>query len=418
MFVVHSIFALLILSLGLRMALRLTYGARGPQPDDTLHLALTILSWVLIVCAVGPGLILITGWFGIIVLVLAVIAGIETLLAAYALARQTNLRMLDLAIERELPIGPALLESTGGHSRLIGHATEQLAADLKLGVPLLTAFEQNRRAVPRSAIAYAAAGEAVGNPAIALHEAARADDEMGGESIRDMLVDRIIYLLVIVGIMVGILTFIMIWIVPSFEKMFCEFGIELPTATVALIAVASWFVDYFGLFLLLAVLTLLVIVVIILVNKPVLHRLAAWLFRWRHRGLVLRALALAAEHKRPMAVMLGRMANHCPNRWIAQRIRHAADAVIGGAPWQEALTSSGLLHRADQAVLLSAQRAGNLPWALRTMADRQERRSVHRWFALVQIVYPICILLLAATVGFVVYSLFIPLLVLIESMAG
>ena len=46
--------ALILFGLGLRMALRLMYGARGPDPNDPVHGYLTIVSWVLIVIGSVP----------------------------------------------------------------------------------------------------------------------------------------------------------------------------------------------------------------------------------------------------------------------------------------------------------------------------------------------------------------------------
>ena len=42
----------------------------------------------------------------------------------------------------------------------------------------------------------------------------------------------------------GILTFIMIKIVPSFEKIFKDFGTNLPPVTLALMGASHWFVNF------------------------------------------------------------------------------------------------------------------------------------------------------------------------------
>ncbi len=53
-----------------------------------------------------------------------------------------------------------------------------------------------------------------------------------------------VYPIVVVSVAVGILTFIMIKIVPSFEKIFKDFDIELPAMTLMLITISHAAVDY------------------------------------------------------------------------------------------------------------------------------------------------------------------------------
>ncbi|MBN1851283.1 MAG: type II secretion system F family protein [Pirellulales bacterium] len=421
MFAIHMILTLLILGFGLRMALQLTYGARGPQPHDIIYRILAFSSWALIYGAVGPLLILISGWFGIILLALVVIAGFEMLAATLASVRQTNLKMLDLAMERDLPIGPALLKLVSKYNRPIRRSTGKLADEIQRGVPLLTAFKENRQAIPGNAIAYLAAGEALGIPALGLHEVANVDTKKNDQTIWRMLLDRIFYLLLISFVMGSVLMFMMVWIVPSFEKIFAEFDIEAPKTTTTLIAATYLFYNFFGIILLLVILALLILLICFILRffkMPVFSWLTSCLYRSQHRGLVLRALALAAEHGRPMVDMAVQLSNHYSNPSIARRIRMAADRMTGGVPWQDALVQSGLLGRGDRGVLRSAQQAGNVAWAMRTVADRQEERASLRLFAILQFVYPICLLLIAAVVGFIVVSLFMPLAVIIQTMAA
>jgi type II secretory pathway component PulF len=67
--------------------------------------------------------------------------------------------------------------------------------------------------------------------------------------------------------------------------------------------------------------------------------------------------------------------------------------------------------------LKTAERAGNLPWILRQIAVRREKRAVYRLASALQVMYPVVILLLGSFVGFFVISLFIPLVKLIEGLA-
>ena len=64
------------------------------------------------------------------------------------------------------------------------------------------------------------------------------------ESLKRKVKGAMIYPIVVVCVAVGILTFIMLKIVPVFDKMFKEFELELPTPTKLLINISNWVVDY------------------------------------------------------------------------------------------------------------------------------------------------------------------------------
>ncbi len=88
--------------------------------------------------------------------------------------------------------------------------------------------------------------------------------------------------------------------------------------------------------------------------------------------------------------------------------------VKAGESWALSLARNGRLGEADLAVLLSAQRLGNLPWAMREMADSNRRRLVYRAQILLQFLFPMVILIYAALVLWFVTAYFLPLVKLIQ----
>ena len=63
------------------------------------------------------------------------------------------------------------------------------------------------------------------------------------------LVGKISYLLLLPIFGFVVLVFVMMWIVPKFEKIFKDFGTQLPPMTRWLIAVSYFFVNYWYLVL-------------------------------------------------------------------------------------------------------------------------------------------------------------------------
>ena len=93
---------------------------------------------------------------------------------------------------------------------------------------------------------------------------------------------------------------------------------------------------------------------------------------------------------------------------------HAFSDIQRGAVWSESLCSRNLIGQSDMAVLQAAERAGNLPWAMREMADSNRRRLAYRANALVQMLFPPVVLCFGAMVLFVVVAMFMPLITLIS----
>src|SRR3990172_1808786 len=101
---------LILLGLGLRMALRLHYGARGPEPGDPIFAMLNITSWVLMFLGVFPAIAgsAIT-FFGVIILFLTAAALIEGVMERRAAQQRSMCTLLALTTERGQQLELSLL---------------------------------------------------------------------------------------------------------------------------------------------------------------------------------------------------------------------------------------------------------------------------------------------------------------------
>src|SRR4051794_6557259 len=84
----------------------------------------------------------------------------------------------------------------------------------------------------------------------------------------------------------------------------------------------------------------------------------------------------------------------------------AGRGVRWGGDWLDVLRAEGLIRAADAAVLDSAQRAGDLAWAFREVAEGAERRLNYRLQALSQALFPAVVLAVGALIGLVVTAYF------------
>jgi type II secretory pathway component PulF len=400
--------------------LRRLSGPEGVSRRERIGTALGFVGRVLVVVgllvlAVGLAVLTLAGLLFWVILIAVSLAA----LAEYRLAqRYALLWALAAAAERSIPLIPiieAIARERGGTFAWRGR---RLAAMLKAGMPLRDAIERSQKLFPRQTLPLIHVGCQSGALAPALRQAASIAKL--DQPVWQFVLGRFFYLCCLAYFGLGVVTFLMLKIVPSFEKIFKEFGVQMPAMTQAVIAgarlfTALWFLSVpllpvFGLLLLYAVFRY--------------AGLLAWdlpgmgpLTRRLDTALIFDALALAAGHQRPLPEAVECLARTYPKPPIRRRLFRALADIHGGRDWCESLRDQGLMKQADRAILQAAQRVGNLPWALREMADSNRRRLAYRLYALVQILFPAVILLFGLAVMFFVVGMFVPLITLIWRLA-
>ena len=122
------------------------------------------------------------------------------------------------------------------------YSLEDTCENIEAGDTLSEAMSKSPKAFDRLYVNMIKAGEAGGALEIILQRLA--DFKERAESLKRKVKGAMIYPAVVVSVAVSILTFIMIKIVPSFEEIFRDFDLELPPATIMLIGLSNWCVNY------------------------------------------------------------------------------------------------------------------------------------------------------------------------------
>src|SRR4051794_17645887 len=114
--------------------------------------------------------------------------------------------------------------------------------DVESGSTLSEAFAKHPKCFDRLYVNMVKAGEAGGALEVILQRLA--DFKEKSQSLKRRITGAMIYPVVVIMVAVSILTFIMLYIIPKFEKIFKEFGMTLPWLTEQLMAVSRWFGKY------------------------------------------------------------------------------------------------------------------------------------------------------------------------------
>lgn len=334
----------------------------------------------------------------------------------------TLLWALATAVEKNLPAATlldALADDAGRHWR---DRVRGLADLLDAGVPLPDALEAIPGLLPLDVLVFVRVGASSGCPAQALREAASRITRRN-----ELAVDRagagLGYIVAMAFVFVTVSTLFMYWITPRFKEIFEGFGSELPPLTQHVIQ-ASDFVVTYAYLLLPCVLVMLAggVSFAMLLDglHPTGYRSGGWMTRFFPRlksPLVLRCLGLAVDARRSTEATLGEISTAHPDPACRRLLAGAcAEIAAGSEPWAT-LCRRGLLSRRDVALLLAAQHAGNLGWALRELAASIESRLECRLRLLAEILRPAGLICIGSLIGVFVVSMFLPLVQLLHHLS-
>src|SRR5436305_1403708 len=125
---------------------------------------------------------------------------------------------------------------------VLKNALIDVVEDVESGLTLSEAFGKHPKCFDRLYVNMVKAGEAGGALEIILKRLA--DFKEKAQSLKRRITGAMVYPAVVITVAVLILTFIMIFIVPKFEKIFSDFRLKLPFITQLLIDLSRWTVKY------------------------------------------------------------------------------------------------------------------------------------------------------------------------------
>lgn len=346
----------------------------------------------------------------------AVIAIVAFVISQRRSARQSELLwILTIAAQRKMPLAPgveAFANQCGGG---YGRSALKLAELLKAGLALPDALDRVPRIFPESVNAAVRVGWESGSLAQALREVVLRRTSQ--KPVWHAVAGRLVYLFALLMVAQAVIGFVLYFIIPKFKKIFMDFGVELPQATMLVLQVSDWIVDYFHLVFppLLNGVVYLMIVKCWVAWRP---RFANQLLFRTDSARILRALAWSVDAGRPLTAGFDTLARCFPRWGVRHRITSALASISRGASWPQSLADQGLIRPTEATVLASAERAGNLSWAMRELAENAERRLGYRLQIYSQILFPFAVLCLGGLVFFFVAGMFSPLVKLISELSG
>src|SRR5262249_20968338 len=152
------------------------------------------------------------------------------------------------------------------------NALMDVVDDVESGSTLSEAFGKHPRCFDRLYVNMVKAGEAGGALEVILQRLAEFKEK--AQSLKRKIIGAMGYPCVVITGAIGILTFIMVFIIPKFEKIFKEFEMKLPWPTEMLMDTSKWFVNNWYL------IPITPVVIFVLLKLIRLSRRGAYVLDW------------------------------------------------------------------------------------------------------------------------------------------
>lgn len=469
-----NLLLMLPLAVALAVAMRILFGRARRTPAEPMQVLLSVSSITTFVFVL---LGMLVGTIGVFVLFLPLpLICIVLGLMVWDRARRSEHRSLVWALAsaagRGIPLSEAARAFADETPSRTGVRSLRLAEALEQGQSLATAARSARLRMGTAMRVTVRLAEALGLLGPAMKQQIE-DSQQIDAALRDAI-GRFFYLATIVLFMQAVMTFLMLKIVPVFQRMFEEFGLRLPELTMFVIHGSAWFVRHgwiftipivlfflavnlvlmvaagweflretvfltyqptgsalplalrLGLVMGLVVVGIIFFPVLIIFGPIILYYVGAFprgfpliwpLFRRYDGAIVMRGLGLALRRGMPMPEALKLVEESYPLPVVSRRLAWARQRVEGGQDWRQALLGAELITMADAAVLAAAERVGNLDWALDEMSASSLRRQAQRVQIGLQILFPVLLLSVGLVVFIFVCGLFMPLITLIQGLS-
>ena len=233
------------------------------------------------------------------------------------------------------------------------------------------------------------------------------------------MIPRFLYPIMLLTFMSGLAAFWAISILPRMERIYADFGQDMPDITLRLAMVQRSAATYLGgvavLFLVLAAFAAVVLVSSSFRwNFPILGRL----YRRHAQSYVLKMLGvlLNAGMTVPKAVHSLVDFGYFPEA-VARRLSNLASLVESGQPLAASMRQSGLLQPAMVPLVEAAERVHNLPWALSELGESLSERTVRALNRISEFAAPVLVMAAGLLVCFVVIGMFMPVIDLVTRLA-
>jgi type IV pilus assembly protein PilC len=306
---------------------------------------------------------------------------------------------------------------------VLKNALMDVVDDVESGSTLSEAFAKHPRCFDRLYVNMVKAGEAGGALEVILQRLA--DFKEKAQSLKRRVIGAMVYPTVVICVAIGILSFIMIFIIPKFEKIFKDFGLKLPWATETLMNISEWFVEWWYIIPLVPFCWWLFIKIVRLT------RVGSFVVDWVKLHIPVmgniiektivarttRTLGTLVASGVPILEALSIVRETCTNVVFERMYQRVYDSIREGDTIAQPMKESRLVDDMVVNMIDVGEETGDLDTMLYKIADVYDEEVDVLVEGLISLLEPLMIVVLGGIIGSIVIALFLPMIKLMESLS-
>jgi type IV pilus assembly protein PilC len=307
---------------------------------------------------------------------------------------------------------------------------QSVADDVEGGMSLSEAFAKHPRTYDRLYTKMVLAGEAGGVLDVILQRLA--DFMEKSQRLKSKVVGAMIYPVAVLSVAVLIVTGIMYFIIPQFEEIFLDFGIELPGLTMGLITFSRWVAgnepdqSFPGAIILLGSLPIAFVVYKLLRKTNPGRAAFDWTFlKFPVFGTLIRKTVIA-RFTRTLGTLISAgvpileaiiiTRDTCGN-WVYERaLGKVHDSIREGESFAGPLRETKVCDALVVNMIDVGEETGDMDSMLTKIADNYDEEVDVAIGSLVKLIEPFMVILLGGMVGTIVVAMFLPMVEMINSL--
>ncbi len=307
---------------------------------------------------------------------------------------------------------------------VLKNSLEDVVDDIESGATLSDAFAKHPKAFDKLYCNMIKAGEAGGALEAILQRLA--DFKEKSQTLKRRIKSAMVYPAVVISVAVAIVGFILYFIIPKFEAIFKDFGVDLPGMTKFLITASHFVTDYFYVVILIPVFFWIFLKLVyrnktgayigdrILLMIPVMGAIVEKSTVAR----TTRTLGTLVQSGVPILEALNIVRDTAGNMVFERAFTRIYDSIREGETIAQPLREARIVDDIVVNMIDVGEETGDLDTMLNKIADNYDEEVETLVESLVSLLEPIMIVVLGGIIGFIVIALFLPLISLISKLSG
>jgi len=334
-------------------------------------------------------------------------------------------QQLSVLMDAGLPIVRSLkILGTQQKPGLLKNILVEVADDVETGSSFSEALAKHPRTFDKLYVNMVKAGEAGGVLDVILQRLAAFMERM--EALRRKIIGASIYPVVVIIIAIAVVLLIMTFIVPKFEEVFKQVNVPMPALTLILMGISNFIKTFWWSIIAVPIIAWFAVkawgrtrsgrftIDRVKLNFP----LVGPIIKKSVIARFCRTLGTLLQSGVPILEALSIVKNATGNEVVAAAIERVHDSIREGETIAGPLAASGVFDDIVINMIDVGEETGELDKMLLKIADNYDAEVDAAVSALMSVLEPVLIVGLGLTVGFIVVSLFLPLISLLEGISG